>query len=100
MYLKTALDIIVAFFCVIGIYAIWRMISQRLFGNKNIIIAVEITSLEDADSADELIREALGLFLSLRSQKIIVITTAELQSNSSLINAVRKYGAELYACES
>ena len=100
MYLKTALDIIVAFFCVIGIYAIWRMISQRLFGNKNIIIAVEITSLEDADSAVELIREALGLFLSLRSQKIIVITTAELQSNSSLINAVRKYGAELYACES
>ena len=100
MYLKTALDIIVAFFCVIGIYAIWRMISQRLFGNKNIIIAVEITSLEDADSADELIREALGLFLSLGSQKIIVITTAELQSNSSLINAVRKYGAELYACES
>ena len=100
MYLKTALDIIVAFFCVIGIYTIWRMVSQRLFGNKNIIIAVEITSLEDADSADELIREALGLFLSLRSQKIIVITTAELQSNSSLINAVRKYGAELYACES
>ena len=99
MYLKTALDIIVAFFCVIGIYAIWRMLSQRLFGDKNIVIAVEIMSLEDVDAADALIREALGLFLSLRSQKIIVITTAELRGNRSLIDAVTKYGAELYVYE-
>ena len=99
MYLKTALDIIVAFFCVIGIYTIWRMVSQRLFGDKNIVIAVEIMSLEDVDAADALIREALGLFLSLRSQKIIVITTAELQGNRSLIDAVARYGAELYVYE-
>ena len=96
MYLKTALEIIVAFFCVIGIYTVWRMTSQRLFGDKNIVISVEILCKSDAENADALIKEALGLFLSLRSQRISVITTEELKDNSVLLDAVRKYGARLY----
>ena len=96
MYLKTALEVIVAFFCVIGIYTVVRMISQRLFGEKNIVIAVEILCRRDAENADALIKEALGLFLSLRSQRISVITTEELKDNGAILTAVRKYGARLY----
>ena len=53
-------------------------------------------SVFDAENADALIKEALGLFLSLRSQRISVITTEELKDNSVLLDAVRKYGARLY----
>ncbi len=97
MYLiKTALEVIVAFFCVIGIYSLWRFITQRLIGEKNIVIAVEIFTLEDADKTEALIREALDIFLALRSQKIIVFTSEELAENERLKTAVEKYGTQLY----
>jgi len=97
MYLiKTALEVIVAFFCVIGIYSLWRFITQRLIGEKNIVIAVEIFTLEDAEKTEALIREALDVFLALRSQKIVVFTSEELAGNERLATAVKKYGTQLY----
>ena len=99
MYLKEALEIIVAFFSVIGIYALWRMISQRVFGDKNIVIAIEILCRRDAEDAEALIKEALGMFLSLRSQRIVIITTPELKDNGVLTDAVKKYGVGLYVSE-
>ena len=97
MYLiKTALEVIVAFFCVIGIYSLWRFITQRLIGEKNIVIAVEIFTLDDAEKSELLIREALDVFLALRSQKIIVFTSTELAQNERLTLAVEKYGTQLY----
>ena len=96
MYLvKTALEIIVAFFSIIGIYSTWRMISQRILGDKNIIVAVEIYSKEDAQRADAIIREALDVFLVLRSQRIVILTSSALCENPSLVLAARKYGVQM-----
>ena len=96
MYLvKTALEIIVAFFSIIGIYSTWRMISQRIFGDKNLIVAVEIYSAEDAQRADAIIREALDVFLALRSQRIVILTSRELCGNAGLTLAARKYGVQM-----
>lgn len=99
MYLKTALEVIVAFFCIIGIYSSWRMISQRIFGDKNIIIAVEIYSDADADKADVLLREALDLYLALPSERIVVLTEPDLLSNENLIGAAKEYGVSIYVTD-
>ena len=99
MYLKTALEVIVAFFCIIGIYSSWRMISQRIFGDKNIIIAVEIYSDTDADKTDMLLREALDVYLALPSEKIVVLTLSDLLSNENLINAAEEYGVSIYVTD-
>lgn len=96
MYLKTALEIIVAFFCVIGIYSFWRFITQKIFGEKNIVVAVEITTERDAEKAESLIMEAFDTFLAIRSQKIVVFTVQEYEFNENLTAAVKKYGVPLY----
>ena len=99
MYLKTALEVIVAFFCIIGIYSSWRMLSQRLFGDKNIIVAVEIYSDDDAKRADMLLREALDVYLSLPSEKVVVLTSTDLLSNENLVDAAEEYGVSIYVTD-
>ena len=99
MYLKTALEVIVAFFCIIGIYSSWRMLSQRLFGDKNIIVAVEIYSYDDADRADMLLREALDVYLALPSKKVVVLTSTDLLSNENLVDAAEEYGVSIYVTD-
>ena len=57
------------------------------------------TSRRGAEDAEALIKEALGMFLSLRSQRIVIITTPELKDNGALTDAVKKYGVGLYVSE-
>ena len=99
MYLKTALEVIVAFFCIMGIYSSWRMISQRIFCDKNIIVAVEIYSDDDADKSDILLREALDVYLALSSKKVVVLTSSDLLSNENLVHAAEEYGVSIYVTD-
>ena len=99
MYFKLAIEILVAFFAVIGFYDIVRWIAQRLFGSKNSIIAVKILTQRDAESAEVLIRDALFGYLSLPSGTVIVLTTPELVSTPELCRALSFYGVSCFVIE-
>ena len=92
--LQVALEILVAFFALIGVYSLWRLLMGRLFGSDRMVLAIEILSQEEAESAELLIRDAMTHILWLRSEKIVVLTTEELLQNQSFSALLRTYGLE------
>ena len=66
-YLKTALEIIVAFFAVIGLYFSVRILLQKFFGTRKLVLTLEILTEADARDSEMLIREALSGFWLISS---------------------------------
>lgn len=95
-YVITALKIVIAIFAVIGLYEVLYRITLKLFGHKNYILAIEILTQRDAESADVLIRDALCQYLSFRSERVVVITLPHLSENEVLVGALDTYGVECY----
>ena len=96
MYLRLVLDILVAFFAVLGFYGMIRWIAQRLFGSRHLMIAMKILTQRDAESAELLIRDALSQYFTLPSASLVVLTTPELVDHPKLAEACQVYGVLRY----
>ena len=98
-YLRTALEVMMALFAVIGVYCMARLLAQRLFGSRRLVLAVEIVTEQALGEAEEAIRDALAQFLLVPSGRICVLTTATLAENMQLRALVAKYGVSLCLLE-
>lgn len=94
-YLKTAIEVMMACFAVIGFYSMARMLAQRLYGSRRLVLAVEILTEEALCEAEDAIRDALSQFLLVPSGRICVLTTDEWVADPMLVALVRKYGVEV-----
>lgn len=95
-YVTVALELFVAAFAVIGLYHTVRWIAGRLFGARNTVLAIEILTQRDAESAEVLIRDALCQYIQLPSGRLAVLTLPELAEEPELRRAIRAYGLECY----
>ena len=90
-YLILALEITMALFAVIGIYCMARMLSQRLFGSRQLVLAIEILKESDVESIESLVLEGLGQFLLTPSGRLLILTTGELSKNEELQRVADRY---------
>ena len=95
MYVRVAIEVIVAMFAVFGFYSAIKLLAQRIFSSDNIIIAVEIKTDEDVLNSEMLIREALGSFLLTSSSHIAVLVSEKLCSKE-LMRVAQKYGVHIH----
>ena len=98
-YLRTALEVMMALFAVIGIYCMGRLLAQRLYGSRRLVLAVEILTEQALGEAEDAIRDALSQFLLVPSGRICLLTTAELAQDMQLQALVKKYGIALRLLE-
>lgn len=94
-YLILALEITMALFAVIGIYSMARMLSQRLFGARELVLAVEILEEMDVQSIESLVLEGLGQFLLTPSGRLLILTTEELAKNEEMQRVACRYGVPI-----
>ena len=99
MVLQIILEIVVACFAVLGLYHSVCWIAQKLFGSRRLAVAIEILTQRDAESAEVLIRDALSQYLSLPSERVVVLTLPELSSVPALRRAVEIYGLDCYVID-
>ena len=90
-YLVLALEVTMALFAVIGIYCMARMLSQRLFGSRQLVLAIEILKESDVESIESLVLEGLGQFLLTPSGRLLILTTGELSKNEELQRVADRY---------
>ena len=98
-YLITALEVTMALFAVIGIYCMARLLSQRLYGSRRVILAVELLTEQSLTEAESAIRDALCQFLLVPSGRVCVITTPALCGDENLLTLIKKYGVPLKVIE-
>ncbi len=96
MYFKVAIEVILAAFAVFGLYTAARILAQKIFGDKNIILAVVFKSKKDVENAEMLIREALGNFLATSSCRVAALVGEEFSNDEELISIISKYGVEYF----
>ena len=89
-------QVLVAFFAVIGIYCLFKGLTQRIFKENNYIFGIEILTQRDAESAEVLIRSALCRYFVFGRGRYALITTEELASDEKIQGLVLKYGLELF----
>ncbi len=94
-YLKTAIEVMMACFAVIGFYSMARMLAMRLYGSRRLVLAVEILTEEALCEAEDAIRDALSQFLLVPSGRVCVLTTDEWQADPTLVALTQKYGVEV-----
>ncbi len=85
-------DLVLAIFATIGFFGSMRWLIERIFGTDKIILAIEILTQRDADSAEILIRDALFQYLRTTSNKVVIFTTRELMIHPELRRAAKEYG--------
>lgn len=96
MYFKVAIEVILAAFSVFGLYTAVRILAQKVFGDKNIILAVVFESKKEAENAEMLIREAIGNFLATSSCRVAALVSEEFSNDEELMRIIRKYGLEYF----
>ena len=90
-----ALEITVSLFAVIGVYSTVRLLGQRFFCSRNLLLTVEIQNEEDAQHAEELLEEALSQYLLVPNGRIAVLTTPALRAHRALCEATKRYGVPI-----
>lgn len=98
-YLRTALEVMMALFAVIGVYCMARLFAQRFYGSRRLVLAVELLTEQTLREAEEAIRDALSQFLLVPSGRICVLTTAALAEDARLRALVAKYGVSICVLE-
>ena len=99
LYIRIALELIVAIFAVLGLYVTVRWCCGRLFGTKNLLITIEILTQREAETAEELIRDALSQYLSMPWVRWAILTLPELAEHPCLMRAVETYGLTCFVME-
>ena len=82
--------LILGILATIGFCSCLRWLACRLCGGDETLIGIEILTQREAESAEELIRDALFRYLRTASYKVVIFTTPELFGNQRLIEAAKK----------
>lgn len=90
--LQVAVEVLIAMLAVVGLYSLWRLFADRIFGTDRLMLTVEILTEKDAKRAESLVREAMMHVLWLRSGRLSVLTTAELAEHPSVQAVIKAYG--------
>ena len=94
-YLRTALEVMMALFAVIGVYCMARLLSQRICGSRRLVLAVEIMNEQAVGEAEQAVRDALAQFLLVPSGRICVLTTSALAEDARLRAVAARYGVAI-----
>ena len=97
--IRIAMECVIAFFAVIGLYDSIRWLMGKLFGSQRLIVALEILTQRDAESAESLIRDALSHYPSFPSGRMIVLIAPPLADHPTLMRALQVYGLTGYVME-
>jgi hypothetical protein len=98
-------EIAVALLAVVGFYCVVKIGLEWLFFPRNVLVAVEVNTREDADMLDVLLHEAGSASFRKRSRRTVVLISAELLDGTvgfgdSLLEEYRElldcYGADYY----
>ena len=96
MVVQIFVEIVICCFAFLGIYGAVLWLTRRLFGSRSTVLAIEILTQRDADSAEVLIRDALFSAMGLPSGRIAVMVTEELWENEQLQSVLARYGVSRY----
>ena len=104
MLLQVILEVLVALFAVFGFYCALRAFADLMWSSKQLYIAIEIQSREDADMLDVLLHEAHSA-LFRKGRRIVVLLSAVLMDGTVGVGEdllepyaelLDRYGAECY----
>ena len=96
MQYEVVLEIIIAVFAVYGIYSAIRTLAEAMFRSKNIVVALEIKTNEDASELDYLLSEAREAF-TVRGVRgrIIVLLSRRFEYNQEVREIIEGSNAEI-----
>ena len=86
------IEFLIGLFALGGIWGAIRLVAQRFFGSRHTMLAIEILTQRDAESAEVLIRDALFSVLTIRSGKLVVLTTETLLKEEKFKTILEHYG--------
>ena len=89
-------ELVICFLALLGIYSAVHWIARRFFGSRRTVIAIEILTQRDADSAEMLIRDALFSAIGLPSGRLVVLTKTELLEKEGFRETLKRYGVSYY----
>ena len=96
MQYEVVLEIIVAIFAVYGIYSAVRVVAEAFFRSKNIVVALEIKTNEDASELDYLLSEAREAFTVRGARgRIIVLLSRRFEYDSEVREIIESNNAEM-----
>lgn len=95
MYLVALAETVAAIFAVFGLYCAIRILAQKIFGSDRIIWAVEFKNKKDAENAEMLIRESMGVFLYTRSCRVAALVDRSLEEDEELMSILHRYGVDI-----
>ena len=94
--IQIAIELVIAVFALLGLYGSIAWLARRWFSARNTMLAIEILTQRDAESAEVLIRDALFRCLSLPSARIVLLVDASIWGNEQLKKLVKTYGVDCY----
>ena len=100
MIFKIMIELLICLFALGGIWSAIHFIARRFFGSRHTMLAIEILTQRDAESAEVLIRDALFSVFGVRSGRIVVLTTEEMAENKELQSLWKRYGVSYYCIKS
>ena len=96
MIFKIMIELLICLFALGGIWSAIHFIARRFFGSCHTMLAIEILTQRDAESAEVLIRDALFSVLGLRSGKLVVLTTEQIAEKKEFQAVLQRYGISYY----
>ena len=90
------IEIVICLLALLGVISAVHWLARRLFGSRHIVLAIEILTQRDADSAEMLIRDALFSAIGLPSGRLMVVTTQRLLEEESFRKTLSRYGVSYY----
>ena len=97
--------VILALFAVFGFFCAVRIFAERIWIPEQLVVAIEILDLEDAEMLDMLLHEAVSAFSRRRAMRVVILLSASLMDGrvgegDELLPEYRalleRYGAECY----
>ena len=108
MFWRMLLEVGVAIFAVYGIACAARTLTEWIFPQKNLAMAVQIRTLEDAQDMDLLLYEARASVMRRGRSKLIVLISSSLMTGTvgeddtlfdEYETMIERYGADCYLVE-
>jgi len=93
------IELLIGLFALGGIYGAVHLIARRFFGSRHTVLAIEILTQRDAESAEVLIRDALFSVMTIRSGKLTVLTTEKIAEQEKFREVLQRYGISYYCVQ-
>jgi len=99
MIFKIMIELLICLFALGGIWSAIHFIARRFFGSRHTMLAIEILTQRDAESAEVLIRDALFSVMTIRSGKLTVLTTEKIAEQEKFREVLQRYGISYYCVQ-